>query len=300
MSTTRRPWHIALPLLAILVLFAIWSAYWIFALNTARTTFETHRAQFAQRGIVLTCATESWGGYPFRFEYDCQSPTLNSQAYGLFKTSRILAIAQAYQPWHILFLLDGPTSLRPSDANPIAARHGRTMASLSLKDPDQPVLTVEIPDLQIPNVITAKSLLVSLRNGVAGSLDIALDANAPTITVPHKPILVLDRAALDGTLSRGPTLSIHASSLTKRTLQAAATGTLTLDDAHQPTGEIKAETNDPKLLLDTAAPYLNMQDQDKQQATIMLQLLGSKATLTARQGGLYLGPISLMKLPRLY
>ena len=66
------------PLAAVLLLLAGWSAYWFIAETTARRMAETRRSELAATGTRLTCGSESWGGYPFRFEFVCDRPVLVS------------------------------------------------------------------------------------------------------------------------------------------------------------------------------------------------------------------------------
>ena len=132
-SQNRKPWRMLLPLAAVLVLAGLWSAYWYVAAGLARTELQRQRARLAAQGLEIGCASEDWGGYPFRFEFACTSPVLAASRHELSAAS-LRAYAQAYYPWHVLLLVDGPTRLQPLAGAPLVASHETLRASIRFRD----------------------------------------------------------------------------------------------------------------------------------------------------------------------
>ncbi len=113
-SQAKRPWYMFYPLAGMILLSLLWCGYWFIAFSGARELIQAKRLEFTGRGMELTCARETWGGFPFRFEFQCETAKLqfihDTQTYNV-QTTKILAIAQAYNPLHVILLVDGPTSI---------------------------------------------------------------------------------------------------------------------------------------------------------------------------------------------
>ncbi|MCF8476531.1 MAG: DUF2125 domain-containing protein [Pseudolabrys sp.] len=115
MTTRPRPIrrYIALLLLVIL-LFGGWSWFWHYASGQAAATLDGWRAREAEAGRLYACGSEGFGGFPFRFELNCD------QASALFQSSRppveikargILVAAQVYQPTLLISEIHGPLTV---------------------------------------------------------------------------------------------------------------------------------------------------------------------------------------------
>ena len=78
---------------------------------------------------------ESWGGFPFRFEFQCEAPSLQiihaDDTYHL-KSAKLLAVAQAYDPLHVLLLISGPTAIESTTTGPQTLAHDRALISMKL------------------------------------------------------------------------------------------------------------------------------------------------------------------------
>jgi hypothetical protein len=75
-TANRRSWKIFIPVIAVLVLAVLWSIYWFIAIGVAERTAVAQRQQLASQGLTISCTSEAWGGYPFRFEFRCTSPVI--------------------------------------------------------------------------------------------------------------------------------------------------------------------------------------------------------------------------------
>ena len=117
----RRRWGLYLPYIVLLVLAAGWSGFWFVARDRAAATLDRVLAREAERGRVWTCPNRTIAGFPFRFELTCELPTfagntLRGPIEG--RVTRLLALAQIYDPDLVIIRLEGPLTLR-------AAQHQR-------------------------------------------------------------------------------------------------------------------------------------------------------------------------------
>ena len=96
------------------VLIGGWCAFWYVAAGKAQTALEGWRAREAKSGRLYQCGKESVGGFPFRFEFACQSAT------ALFENSRppikaelggVLVVSQVYQPTLLISEFQGPLTI---------------------------------------------------------------------------------------------------------------------------------------------------------------------------------------------
>ena len=244
-----------LPLLAVIILFFMWSIYWYAALITARNTFAQERARFANQGIVLACSRENWGGYPFRFEYECDEPQIDLNARGKISLQRMRAVALAYKPWQVMLFADGPTTVQPQGQTPITAEHRPATASLFLTSTQTGQVTVELADVNVANQIQAHSILASARNQEDGNVDGAVTVQGLKATVPNLKPIDIDQASADASLSPQEVLTLRSAQMQRGTLTLSATGTLQPDQNRKPQGSITLETNDPSQFLAAISEY---------------------------------------------
>ena len=64
------------PLAGMILLSIVWCGYWFIAFSGAKELVQAKRLEFAGKGMELNCASESWGGFPFRFEFQCETASL--------------------------------------------------------------------------------------------------------------------------------------------------------------------------------------------------------------------------------
>ncbi|WP_170984221.1 DUF2125 domain-containing protein [Rhodoligotrophos defluvii] len=109
------PWRVALPLIGVLVLFALWSGYWWYVSQMSRNGFERWVHEVVQRGMTVSCGEQQWGGYPFRVEMSCaplQLSWTNSAGAGSIDLGRLESVFQVYNPRHVLAAASAPASYR--------------------------------------------------------------------------------------------------------------------------------------------------------------------------------------------
>jgi hypothetical protein len=91
-----------------------WSWFWHYAAGKAEVAIEGWRAREAKSGRVYKCGSQSIGGYPFRFEVDCEkaSALLRSNQPPIeIKTGGMLIAAQVYQPNLLITEFHGPLTI---------------------------------------------------------------------------------------------------------------------------------------------------------------------------------------------
>ena len=126
----RRPWLMALPLLALLALAGVWSAAWFLLANRAEAELERRLAAEAAAGRRLDCARRGFSGFPFRFEVVCERPVLTLAAPRLtLSAERLHAAMQIYDPTLVIVETAGPATVRPAGGPSFLAEFHLAQAS---------------------------------------------------------------------------------------------------------------------------------------------------------------------------
>jgi hypothetical protein len=127
-----RRWRIVLPLALVVVLAAGWSAFWLYAKARAQTELAAWSKREAAAGRVLSCASQDFGGFPFRFELACGAPEFTlTRAHVSLKARDMHAAVQVYQPSLAIAEFGGPLTVA-DDAGP-AFTVKWTLAQASLR-----------------------------------------------------------------------------------------------------------------------------------------------------------------------
>lgn len=301
-NAAARPWRMFLPLAIVLLLAMLWSAYWYVASGIARQRFGDQRAELAAQGLTLACTEESWGGYPFHFEFTCTSPVVTHAGTSAIRSGRLLMVALAYAPWQIAALVDGPSTISGPGLAPILVTHQRALGAVTFGKNGLPSFSAELPAAVVDDTGRADRLMLFTRPAAGGATEIAANGNGITYMPPGKPAIAVDAASLQGTLQADQTFRLVKFELTQGALRYWGSGTLALDPQHRISGQLDTETNDIKALLGEMGPLLGLSDGKLANLRTMLGLLGSgaKAPVIAKDGVLYLGPFQVTELKPLY
>ena len=299
---SRYPWRMFYPVASVLLLFGLWSGYWYYAQAQARSEVKFRRERLAASGHVLSCQQESWGGYPFRFEFTCRKPLLRFANGSEASAGSLLVLAQAYDPKHIVGLAEGPTHLQLSNGRRIEASHDRAIASLVFDSEDLPRISAVVSNLSVDGFFMVKHLELHGRPVSGGASDIAVDGESINLADAAKPPLPIDQIQLRAKLTQPGELVIQSMLLRSGAVELTGSGVLSLDEAHRPTGNINATTNDLEGLLGAAGPYLEINDKERATLRALLALLGKGAstTISARNGELFIGPVKAANLDPLF
>lgn len=296
-----RPWRMFLPLAAVLLLAMVWTIYWFVAKGRAEGRFTEERQKLAAQGLTLVCTEESWGGFPFHFEFTCTSPIVTLADRAEIRSKSVLLTALAYAPWQVVALIDGPSTVSAEGIVPTVAEHQRALAAVTFGADWKPKISAEVPALKVDGWGGAEKVMFHARPS-AGGADVAISADKATYQPEGRPPLLIDRGDLLGSVSPDRVLTIENIAMEQGKVKYWGSGMMSLDEAHRPAGKIATQTNDLDGLFAIIGPHLEMTDEQKAGLRAMLGLLGSaaKAPLIAQSGMLYLGPFKIADLPPLY
>ena len=258
----------------LLLALALWSAYWIFALDKAGDRLAALRETLQQSGTSIDCGKERWSGFPFRIALACTplSITLSSAPQPItIGLSRIDLLAQAYDLHHVIAVAASPVTI-----NRLALQYQKAVASFD-------------------------------DSGAAGKKSIGIIAAGESLTV-DAPFLrdhPLDAFSLEGVLSTDPPLLI----IDRLDLRAAeigvdGSGRVALDEDRHLAGRLKLSVARFDLLLAEITRSGLLSQKDTAGASL-LALLGSKnrrvtIELKLDRGGVYLGPFKVGEMPPLW
>jgi hypothetical protein len=301
------------PLAGMILLSLVWCGYWFIAFLGAKELIQAKRLEFADKGMELTCARESWGGFPFRFEFQCETAKLQvnqgNESYSA-QTTKFLAVAQAYKPLHVILLVDGPTSIDQT-----AVIHDRALISVTVGPAKDWDASLETASVNAQDLFMAGQLKLFARNA-NGKLDLAADTKELTVIQPDNPPITVSSAELIGQTSAalltqrrlaGHSLDISALKISQGPVEFAATGTVSLDPQHRLAGKLSSQTNDLEGVMKFIEPIFALNEQDSATIKNLVTLTGrdpatntTKADFSAKEGAFYWGLIKLTDLEPLY
>lgn len=301
-NEAARPWKMLLPLILVLVIAAVWSIYWFVAMGIAKDRIASEREKLASRGVTLSCTEETWAGFPFRFEFNCSSPILKQNERAEARASDLLAVALAYNPWQIVFLIDGPTTVAGGNTLPITAQHERIVASITLGKNYEPSLSSDIPKLAVPGLLTADRIMFHTRPETAGATGLAASVVKLNYQPEGRPPLLIDDGNMLGVLQQNTSIKVDKIELVQGTVRYWGSGSVSLDPERRLAGKLSTETNNLDGLLGILEPHFDMTDQEKAGFRAVLGLLGNeaKADIVAKDGQLFIGPFKAADLLPLY
>lgn len=301
------------PLAGMLLLGLVWCGYWFVAFSGAKELIQAKRLELAGDGMELACARESWGGFPFRFEFQCEIASLqlthDSETYNV-QSTKVLAVAQAYNPLHVILLVDGPSSIGRT-----TVLHDRALISVTVgldKDWDA---SLEATSVNAQGLFTSAQLNMFARK-INGRLDLAANTKELTVIQPENSPVIISSAELVGQTSAslltqrrlaGQALEINTLKISQGPVDFAATGTVSLDAQRRLVGKLSSQTNDIDGVMKFIEPILALNEQDSATIKNLVTLAGSdpatnttKADFVAKDGALYWGLIKLADLTPLY
>ena len=298
----KRPWKMILPLAGFILLFAIWSAYWFFANSAAQAFVAREREKLARQGANLACDEESWGGFPFRFEFSCKNPVVTLAEGHTLRSGTLLVVAQAYNPTHIIALLDGPTHVRLPQHAAEVINHERLIASAKFRSNVQPQISVAVKNIVHQTWGQVKALQVDTRPVSAMSNEFSMALDGVNVLPPDTPPIVLDRAHVTGTFASEQDIAVTAIATAKADITLNGRGHVSLDPQRRATGQFTLETNDLKGVMAELDPHIHMSDETRAGVGAMLAFMGKKAKvkLSAQDGQLFIGPLKIGELLPVY
>ncbi|MET7247730.1 DUF2125 domain-containing protein [Methylobacterium sp. EM32] len=260
---------------ALLILLALaWSAGWFWLRGKAEGEIDVWFAREAQAGRQWTCKDRSLTGFPFRFELRCTELAF-ARSDVRFTTGPVVAVAQVYQPRHVIVEATGPFRVQQGEleadvswsqleASVHATSDGFQRASVvadGLKgavtgaDPSPIDFTVGHLELHArptpgrfstdgavdlsARVLQAGLPLLDPVLGGTEPADIALDATVTRAAGFRTRTLAQE---LERWREAGGTVEIASLAAEKGSRRLRAQGMLALDDQHRPTGQLDVRT----------------------------------------------------------
>lgn len=300
-TTLKKPWRMLLPLLGFGALCILWSGYWFIADNATKNYIKAEREKFAAQGLILACQNESWGGFPFRFEFTCAGPQLQLPDGRSISAARLFIMAQAYNPMRVIAMLDGPTSAGLPNGEAEEIKHGQMLASAKFSMSSPPEITAEAPGIEHP-MLKAGILRISTRPAPEEAIEYAVTVERAHVMPSEKPPFDIDKGTVIGLLVRGMPPAVTSIELTRKDVSLSGKGRVSVDAERRLTGRFAAETNDVKELLAAIDPYIKITENARAGLHAMLAFMGkkAKADFTAENGELHMGPLKLGELTPLY
>ncbi len=294
------------PLAGMLLLCVVWSGYWIVTSSQVRKQLATERETLKVDGVDLKCGQELWGGFPFRFEFTCQTLSLVSRQTTI-TTPKLRAVAQAYNPFHILLLIDGPTNFAKGNLKLASVTHRNGIVSVVYDTAGNLDVRSEFFDVAIEGQAKAKSFRLFARKQ-GDKIDLAGDTDAIMVQPSNTKI---DRmafvAATSAVETETPAVDITSIKLSAGPANIEAQGRLEVNTAHNLSGKITTQTNDIDAVLKLIAPFSGMNEKSGAALKSLLALQGNdpklpaqKAEFTIKEGELYWGLMKIGKLEPLY
>jgi len=253
---------------------ALWSAYWIFALDKAGDRLAALRDSVQHSGTSIHCEKERWSGFPFRIALACTplSITLSSAPQPItIGLSRIDLLAQAYDLHRVIAVAASPATI-----NRLALQYRKAVASFD-------------------------------DSGAAGIKSIRIIAAAESLTgdAPFLRDHPLDDFSMEGVLSTGPpAMTIDRIELRAQEIGIHGSGHVALDADRRLAGRLKLSIARLDLLLAEITRSGLLSEKETAGASLVA-LLGSKnrrVTIELRldRGRVYLGPFKVGELPPLW
>jgi hypothetical protein len=307
------------PLAGMILLSALWCGYWFIAFVGAKELVQAKRLEFANKGLQLNCARESWGGFPFRFEFQCEAASLQltrAKETFNFQSMKILAVAQAYNPFHVLLLVDGPSAV-----NGVELTHERALISVTVNAAGNLDVSSEAAKVNAQGLFSSAQLNFYGRK-INGKLDLAASADQLVVLGPDNLITPVAKAELiaqtsasllnqpsplDHAAATGEPLEVSSLKISQGPVDFAAKGKIFLDPQRRLAGKLSSQTNDIDGLMKFIAPILALKEEDRATIKNLVSLAGTdpstnttKADFIARDGALYWGLFKLADLAPLY
>ena len=293
------------PLAGMILVSIVWSVYWWIASTKAESLVASQRTELAARGLQLQCDRERWGGFPFRFEFTCEGVSVH-YAEALLKAGKVLAVAQAYNPFHILFLVNGPSSLASADQPLLIATHDDALISLTINTAGDWDVSSDVAHLNVAEIFSATAMKVFARQ-IRGKIDVAGNADGLIVVGENTVKIPFDHAEVLGKLNGPTSLDISSLKITSGDIAFEAAGNLGLDGAHSLAGHLATKTNNVDELLKLIAPLFAFNDKDQTAIKSLLATQANgvkppaqKAEFTGRDGGLYWEQFKIADLDPIY
>ncbi|MGY2047497.1 DUF2125 domain-containing protein [Methylobacterium sp. JK268] len=262
------------PFILLLLVAVLWSAGWFWIRGRAEREIDGWFAREARAGRTWTCADRALTGFPFRLELRCAGLRF-SRSDVAFTVGPLVAVAQVYQPRHVILeatgpfhveqegktgdvtwrLLEGSLHLTGDGFQRVSLVADGLQGRVAGVQPDPIRFATEHLELHARptpgrfesdgavdvSARVEKAALPQLDALVGGTdpVDIALDATVNQAAgIRTRPLAT----ELERWRAAGGSLDLTRLSAEKGRSRLQAQGTLALDEAHRPSGQLDVRT----------------------------------------------------------
>jgi hypothetical protein len=257
------------PFVLLALVAVAWSVAWMVIRDRTSEGLDAWIAAEAKNGRRWTCGDRTVAGYPFRIEVTCATVALRDRDVTA-SLGRVHAVAQVYQPRHVITRIEGPLRLTRGT---VAVEGGWRVLETSIRGSARGLqrasLVAEAPAFQVtgPGIsdmaVSSRRFEAHLRPSPMAREDGAWDAaiSALQARVPHLDALLGGAEPADVQVDLTATgvrgfrrrpiveeierwrqadgrLDVMLLSVTKGPRRIEAKGELRLDEAHRPAGEL--------------------------------------------------------------
>lgn len=178
-------------ILLLLVLAAIggWAWFWKYAAARAEVVMEGWRTREAQAGRIYNCGSQSTGGFPFRFEVNCERVSAqfrSNQPPVEVKTGSVLVVAQIYQPNLLISEFHGPLTIADLGQAPKIVANwklGQSSVRGTPREPERVSVVFDEPTIDLITKSADTKLLRAKRVELHGRITEGSAASNPVIEV---------------------------------------------------------------------------------------------------------------------
>jgi hypothetical protein len=295
------------------------SVWWVMATRMADAGFDRWLASEAASGRPWTCASRSIGGYPFRVELRCDGLAMTTDKSELRSVSLtgFLAIAQIYDPKHVIVDINGPMRVGLANDQTATVSWAVMRSSLHFETPqraDRVSWVVDGLALETSNPLVAAKLghaefharkidgepggPSDIETVITASDAMMRDVQPPASFEAHlmtkKGWLLIENpgpSGLENWRASGGEFLIDQWDMKRGQQSLILKGSLTLDDGHRLNGKI-----------DFSATGLG-ETLKESGLSILGGSLGAgtvKLPLTFNKGRVLIGPLKIIDIPPLY
>lgn len=161
----RRFWRYIILLVLTAALIGGWSWFWHYAAGQAQAAVDGWRAREAKAGRIYDCGERHFGGFPFRFEVDCDRASAvfqSNQPPVEVKAGRVLVAAQIYQPNLLITEFQGPLTIADLGQTPKIVANwklGRSSVRGTPQSPERVSMVFDEPVVDFVSGDTTTNLL---------------------------------------------------------------------------------------------------------------------------------------------
>jgi hypothetical protein len=196
-SPRRRNLRYLALLILVAVLFGGWSWFWSYASDQAQVNLDGWRAREAKSGRLYACGSQTIGGYPFRFEVNCEQASAtvqSSQPPVELKAGGMLVAVQVYDPTLLISEIHGPLTVAdPGQAPKIVMNWKLFQASVrgTPAAPERISVVLDRPAVDRMTGASQQNLLRAARIEIHGRIAAGSVISNPVIEM----VLRLNRAS---------------------------------------------------------------------------------------------------------